>query len=634
MDAEILDVVTDWATRSVSDGVGGLYDLVDAAFSGAVTDGTAWAFFLNGRVVGVFDGDVDDFDDTPLTAYTAPDISLPLLFAMQARGGETRGQYYSNETPLTELDDTLSSGNFVGYVELSENVLSGDYYVVYYGERSLPVAFVGNEPRLLTGEEAFERAADEVGIFSVVDAEVNVADLPDRPGPAPAEEASGDPVAVGGGAVDDGDGPDTGPKKEDEADSASVEDGEVDPTAVDDGTDDGGVGVARADDAPAGVVSADAASDGTDAEGSATDLDVAMGSGTDADATPATDTEESDSEPMGPEATDSTTDPADPAASMDADGETEADADTPGSAAVGDPPSADADDRLRRELDEAREALAAAEAERDEYREEAARLRDRITELESASADADAPERTLDPDEALSGTNLFVRYEDKSGPTVERAANGNVPREELRANLRIDHHTEFDTAGVRVDEQPFEAFLRRTTEHRFVEWLLTELLYELKQVGGRSEVSKLSDALDRIDRIDLDGEVAVGGAEAATADADPVSFDVVCRDKMGAPLLVADFSDSRDPTRAPTIESILERATSTGRSESALAAAAVVTTSFFDADAMEVAVDATRGGLFSRSSRRSYVKLSRKHGFHLCLIEARDEDFFLTVPDL
>jgi hypothetical protein len=64
------------------------------------------------------------------------------------------------------------------------------------------------------------------------------------------------------------------------------------------------------------------------------------------------------------------------------------------------------------------------------------------------------------------------------------------------------------------------------------------------------------------------------------------------------------------------------------------AAAFVVTTSFFDADAMEVAVDATRGGLFSRSSRKSYVKLSRKSGFHLCLVEARDEDFFLSVPEL
>jgi hypothetical protein len=30
----------------------------------------------------------------------------------------------------------------------------------------------------------------------------------------------------------------------------------------------------------------------------------------------------------------------------------------------------------------------------------------------------------------------------------------------------------------------------------------------------------------------------------------------------------------------------------------------------------------------------SYVKESRKHGFHLALVESRDGDFHLAVPDL
>jgi len=129
--------------------------------------------------------------------------------------------------------------------------------------------------------------------------------------------------------------------------------------------------------------------------------------------------------------------------------------------------------------------------------------------------------------------------------------------------------------------------------------------------------------------VDVTAEDGEGGAESTT-----VTFDVVFRNKMGDPLFAAAFDDSRDPTRAGTIRPLLDGAGSVSRAVEAFAAAFVVTTSFFDADAMEVAVDATRGGLFSRSSRKSYVKLSRKSGFHLCLVEARDEDFFLAVPEL
>jgi hypothetical protein len=193
MDGEILDAVTEWERRTVADGVAGLDDVADEGFSGAITTGSTWTFVLNGRYLGVFDGDAEDFADAALTAYTAPDISLPLLYAMQARGGEVRGRYYSQETPLIDLHDTLSSGNFVGYVELSENVLSGDYYVVYYGGRSLPAAYVGNSRRLLTGEEAFERAASEVGIYAVVDAHVEVVDLPERLSPTPTADGSSTP---------------------------------------------------------------------------------------------------------------------------------------------------------------------------------------------------------------------------------------------------------------------------------------------------------------------------------------------------------------------------------------------------------------------------------------------------------
>ncbi|WP_299332024.1 FtsB family cell division protein [Haloplanus sp.] len=668
MDGEILDTVTEWGTRSVGDGVSGLYDLADAGFSGAVTDGTVWAFFLNGRVVGVFDGDIDDLEDASLTAHTAPDISLPLLYAMQAGGGETRGQYYSNETPLSELDETLSAGNFVGYVELSENVLSGDYYVVYYGGRSLPVAFVGNEPRLLTGDEAFDRAADEVGIYAVIDADVTVVDLPDRP--EPAGEGSGGAAGTSVNA-----GTDT--------DEDLTIDGTTTPETNTDGRTDRSPANATGDDGATGVVSADTAVDDGDGmsadaadapddemepEDPDVDLQAAMENSTGETAssplsteTDAADTADASAEPKPDHDESSVGGPAPDGAeapstdvseagtgtgtgtestqSPDLDPESEPESDVATADASTPADTSDEAERLRRELADARDALAEAKADRDEYRAEVERLRDRVERLEATADTPTGTERTLAPAEALSRTNLFVRYDDKSSATIEHAAAGRVPQEELRANLRIDYHTEFETGNVRVDGRSFETFLRGTTEHRFTEWLLTELLYEIRRVDAQSDVSKLFEAIEGIDRIDIDGEVSVdGGSADVDADTDAgeetMSFDVVCRGKMGAPLFVADFSDSRDPTRVSTIESMLDRTTPVAESNESLAAATVVTTSFFDADAMEAAVDATRGGLFSRSSQRSYVKLSRKHGFHLCLVEARDEDFFLTVPDL
>jgi len=714
MDAEILDAVADWGTRRVSDGVSGLYELADESFSGAVTNGTAWAFVLNGRFVGVFDGTIEDFEDASLTAHTAPDLSLPLLYAMQARGGDVRGQYYSNDTPLSEIDDTLSTGSFVGYVELSENVLSGDYYVVYYGGRALPVAFVGNNRRLLSGDEAFERAADEVGIYSVVDADIEVVDLPERPEPksepdrsesvddavtiapdADAETDAGSDTDADAGsdtdgsspavedhveptsrAIDDADGTGTGTATAesqfsaldmtgddaDDADTAAASSSDTDDTATDAedaaAADAEGAAATDAEDVAStdaeGVASTDAEGvETTDAEGVAS-TDAEDAAATDAEGVETTDAEGvASTDAEGVASTD-----AEGAASTDAEGaastdaedveaatESVSDADPEVAAASVDDEPADDRDHLRQELDAARAAKAELEAERDriaaerdDYREEVERLRERVSSLEAEidRLDADAaPESTLDPDEALSGINLFVRYEDKSDGTLERAAQGRVSEAELRDNLRLDFHTEFESDGVQVDGRPFDAFLRDRPEYKFSVWLLTSLTYEIRQTDTRAELSKLYEAIEAVDRIDLDGAIdvtiedAVGDTETTT-----VTFDVVFRDKMGGPLFAASFDDARDPTHAEAIQSLLDGARSVSDAVPSFAAAFVVTTSFFDADAMEVAVDATRGGLFSRSSRKSYVKLSRKSGFHLCLIEARDEDFFLTVPEL
>jgi len=59
-----------------------------------------------------------------------------------------------------------------------------------------------------------------------------------------------------------------------------------------------------------------------------------------------------------------------------------------------------------------------------------------------------------------------------------------------------------------------------------------------------------------------------------------------------------------------------------------------VTESFFEPAALETTGTATSGGLLSREKRASFVKLSRKRGFHLCLVESRSGGFHLNVPEL
>ena len=209
MQQRTVEQVESWPSRRFSGGYDGLHDLASSGFSGAI-DAGPWLFMLNGRLVGVFDGDLDEVEDASGTAYTSPDPSLPLLFTMLERGGEQRAEYYTGNVPLEEVDETLSDGRFTGYVELSENVLSGDYYVVYYGGNAMSCAFVGNARRLKTGDEAFDLAADEVGIYTVNRVDVDVIDIPgDAPDATDADDAgAGTGTAGAAGAATAGAAPD------------------------------------------------------------------------------------------------------------------------------------------------------------------------------------------------------------------------------------------------------------------------------------------------------------------------------------------------------------------------------------------------------------------------------------------
>jgi hypothetical protein len=827
MDADRIDVVTEWEGETISDGYAGLRRLADRGFSGVVTDGAAWLFMLNGRVVGVSDGDLSEFEDASGTAYEAPHESLPLLFAMQERGGEVRTKYYTNDTPVSEADRTLSAGNFTGYIELSENVLSGDYYVAYYGGESLSAAFVGNARQVKTGSEAFDLADDEVGIYTVYEVDLDVREVPGANGSGPggsaaAAGAAGATAAAGsvdesdssgseggieiggtdagtdpGGADrgDSADPPDTGPSS-DVDESAATDPAEADePTGSDDVRDD-----AHSTASTSAEASPDAGTNGSDPaeevenageedvareENVAGEKDVAGEAGdparadSTADSTgdPAASTPDrsrntsgtsrqaragSDSEPdRAP--SDSKSDRAPSGSGPDRNPGTRArsgdDSDVPDdedvfseeaewreaksipsldpsesrprppedarsgsggngerggrstsasaasgatsrsesksgsetksgsrsgssdrSSTSGDEPSprttSTAEEpregavtererpsvernRLNREINrleseltqatEERDELAAERdrlvEERDDLEAETQRLEERVSELEEeldrvrtelSNARSQLPEgeRVISAEEAIAETNLFIRYDSKSGATLQKVHAGEADRDELVSNLRIEHHTSFEDDDVVVEGQPYREFLTSTMEYGFTNWLVTELPFEIRETGAIGGLQDLYEVLPEIDRSEIGGTVSVTFTENGEEHREQRTFDLVLRDRMGNPLIVADLNDGRDPTVESSLNDLVENGSRIAESSEEFAAGFGVTSSFFEPEALEAAGDATGGGLLSRSKKRSYVKISRKRGFHLCLAESRDGGFHLTVPEL
>ncbi|QLH82716.1 DUF7527 domain-containing protein [Halosimplex pelagicum] len=985
MTTRAVEQFDEWESSPFRDGYRGLHDLADSDFSGIVEVGGAKLCMLNGTAVGILGGDIDDFEGASGTAYEAPSPALPLLALMQERSEEVRGKYYSEDTPLSEVDDTLSDGGFTGFIELSENVLSGDYYVVYHRGRSMAVAWVGNSGQLLTDDEAFERADDEVGIFAVHPAELDPVEIPevddgdDAAGGADTAAAGG--AAPGGAAaadepetddVDDAgsEEPATGAEPSDSAPAAETDPAETDPVdaeptaepgsadpepaseeatadtpetgdkrtrdtdGVTDDEPDGGAANAAGADGDAGVDAAATDTGGEPAEGSAdrseptdrrdrtgrsddrdrtggsSDSDRARESGrsgaTDADRAGGTGGRAADREEEGRSSSDREADrreragrsderrdradrtedrndagdgraPERDSASRSADARTDREpdresggranrdpdaaadrgagassgraespdrrqrdsteartgdarssessrdrvrdrgggaadspnrsadsggraeesraagrsADAGGSAgaasspdqlethsipsldpsrtttresddggaagaapsdgspeaaaasaiedrADGPAPSArDPDDRgsgraegrnqgaatgspetrsesapaeprtteaapaesranepdpgradervadledelaeRESEIDRLEADLAAAESERDDLRSqledvraerddlqsrverveserdelererdglesEVSDLQSEVERLETQLADikeefgaaVDAEQR-LSPGEALDQTNLFVRYESKGKPTLETAHAGEASRQEVGENLGLEYHTQFDSATASVGGRPFDEFLRDTMQFRFVTWVINDLLYEIRDTGKVSALQDLYDAIPKIDRAELNGSVTTEYTEDGQERRSQESFDVVMRDRMGNALLTANMNDSRQAASESMMSALVTASSHVGESTESLGASFLVTSSFFEPEALETAADATSGGLLSRDKRESFVKLTRKQGYHLCLVEAREEKFHLAVPEL
>jgi hypothetical protein len=605
--SEYDEYIESWERRSVADGHAGLATLAEDGFDGVVRAGSATAYLLNGRIVGIEGGDIDSFEAASLTVHVAPEQPLPLLFAMRAGDPEPQGRYYTEETPIETVHDRLSEGGFTGYLELSENVLSGDYYLVYYGGQSLPVAFLGaDRDRVLAGEEAYDRTIDEVGIYHVVPVDIAVSEVPTPP------------------AVD---------ATDDDPDTTVASDTDASDTAADEKPGDtSATPAAQHDDAPDAATDEDSAvAPDTEPSATATGDDTAPARAAAANESPsdlAEDTEQpatSVEDPSDTEATAATT--------ADTAGDSEAAADTtprPGDAIPADeaPPSAASTDD-----DQSSPTGPDDSAARDAAIE---RLQSRIDELEAELAAArddttttdDSSGPSLSPADARARTTFLVRYEDRSRGTLADALDGSIDRDTLAANLRLEPHADFETATAVVDDRPYAAFIEDTLAYRIGRWLIGDLGPAILAADAAAELADIVEALPAIDRLALDASIDVD-AEGA----DAVSFDIVCRSRHGDPLVVIDHATTHDAIGSAPVATLLENATTVADGTDTLAAALYVTESYYGPAAIETVEEATAGGLLSRSAKASYVKAAR-NGFHCCLAEARDDTVRLTEPEL
>lgn len=753
MDAHTL--IQEWEVSPFDGGLEGLTDLQDRRVSGAVEAGTDWVILREGDPVAVFNnleaapqpGSIDAFEDATGHLYEAPHPAAATLAAMLALDGDVRGEYFTEDTPLSTVHQTLVEGDFTGYIELSENILSGDYYVVYQDGAEEFLGIVGSTNQLLTEDEAKSRAEGEVGIYTVVAMQPPGVTIP-TPTPPPEttaeseqppdepetetitetdRDSTGSETAVSPSeTVDDPPGtesavdPSTAPADADiantDVDSQSESESPPSETAPAEETAD--VADATPDHESAASKSTDSASEARSEPADTPSPPSETASEPDTTASPTADETDDSASPSDAPSTASAPTTVDDAASTGGDTTTAQTGDSAGAAedsiekvtvrsipsldpettgraghrqpatdlsttsagstpadtsqgtdetpeiaepasdstdAAGAEPSNEAGGRGHADSaprDESRESEGQAagdttsgqsngsprvqelESEVASLRDERERLRDRIESLEAAAESGGGAETSrgeqLSPGAALAETSLFIRETTRGAATLEDGHQGEADRDTVAENLRIEYHTQFDESAVSVAGEEFETWLRSSTSYAFVEWLIVDLLFEIRSTASTGAMRNLYDALPAIDRVAFD-EPVTGGGEAESRD---VTFDIVARDRMGEPLVVASLDDRREPTRSDRMRPLIEDAADVCEAHDSLAGTFAVTSSYFEPDALDVAREAASGSLLGREKYRSYVKLARKNGYHLCLVESREETFHLTVPEL
>jgi hypothetical protein len=573
-----------------------------------------WLAMVAGEVRGVFDGDIETFEHREGTAAAAPDAAPVLLQAMIERAGEDRGDLHTEAT-LPAVEEALPTG-FTGYIELIGTDLQRACYVVYDDGEATPVALEdGRERTVRTDRQAVDRARERASVYETRGVPLDPVAIPD-PGPESGSEADSRSDLGPDSAFDSGDDADSEPDLEFGTESTSVAaNGSVARRAADDGTEKR-ITMGAADSAPLVGGGAEKLPTNSVADPMATITEALA------------ERDRLRAEVARLEATiedyRSGTSRGPPAAGAD------------GGIDVGREPRSthdgptDHDDRRDSEGFSARAGPVRPGDDRADT--ESAGQAEPFEPVEQAGP---AEPAEYDPQTALAATTLLVRYDSLGAPTLASAEGGeDAERSAVRANRRLTPHTDLDTADARVAGTNFQDFLESSAEYRFVEWLLDALLFEIRATGNATALGALEEAIPTIDRADLRGTIDVEYVTDGETRRDTERFDVVFRDRMDDPLLVARLDESPSPVPVERVTDLLTAANRVDETTGTLAGAFVISGGYFEPDSLETAAEVTDSGFLSRDSRKSFIGRSRRQGYHLCLVEALDGSFHLSVPEL
>jgi len=638
MEVPVEDTIDMWEERPVDAGRSGLIQLQTAEFNGVVKDLTnTSAFFVRGRVVHVDGGSLESLSSGEVTAREADDAGVAMLAAMRTTATEARARYYTHETPLNTVDDTLRSGGFTGYVSLAEQVVSGAYFLVYHNGKRMPVAYVGAAHRIATGEDAYELAVNEVGIYEVFPTPIEVRTLDADERSSVEEPDVGVPEApsidLSLAPTDESTGPSAAA-----SDAMSTRSASRDPPGEEPGASAGDVSIdALSDEEPgasAGDVSIDALSDEEPAM-SAGDPPTDMAPSVEPTAADATSNQQSGNEAVTSHLQGRLMALEERRRELERDRDDLMRQVTRVEAKV-----EERDEQIKRltaeyeaELSEQADTIEAHERQVEAMRDEIEQLRKTLSEKQALVDEQDPIETEDRPRRAaLEESNLFIRYANKAGPSLRDFRLQNAAIEKVRENLTVETHTNFDPQQVTIERRPFSEYLQQSTEYRFISWVTGDLLALIDTTNNRGTLGPLFEAVTAIDRVELYGEISTTVPE----EDDPISrpFDIIARNKVGDPLIVADVNTTTAATTRAMTRAMSEKITDLAPQIPDIAAGFYVTESFYDPGALQVIADAVSSGIIPRTNKRSYVRLGRGRGFHLCLTERRGDEFYLNVPDL
>ena len=114
MNNQIVEEVIEWNSRPFSGGYAGLRELGEKDFTGAVTNGTAWLFLLNGRVVAAVDGAVGACGHAVGPACADSDQAVPPLGALEDGGRHGQRKHPTGGRAVNDVDKRRDAATVLG----------------------------------------------------------------------------------------------------------------------------------------------------------------------------------------------------------------------------------------------------------------------------------------------------------------------------------------------------------------------------------------------------------------------------------------------------------------------------------------------------------------------------------------